>query len=119
MFSLNDIKWRGKPVMQNSFFRILAPRMVPTVAAFPTTGTNVTSRFRRRRSQNGTKWEKYTLERMSRTISWLSENYSWKLGMSPEDYRRVVVQSRRGKKKCVDCEMLYFISDDDYFRRLF
>jgi hypothetical protein len=100
MFLLNNINWRGKPVKQNSFFRILAPRMVPTAAEFPTAGTSrVTSRARRRRFQNGSKWERYVSKQMPRTrIAWLSENYSWKVGMSPKDYRKLIIQSKKGKE---------------------
>ncbi|XP_011168818.1 uncharacterized protein LOC105202125 [Solenopsis invicta] len=49
--------------------------MVPTVAEFPTAETSVNLRTRRQRSPNDTKWERYAL--------------------SPEDYRRFVMQSRK------------------------
>ncbi|XP_025994868.1 uncharacterized protein LOC113004777 [Solenopsis invicta] len=67
--------------------------MVPA-AKFPSAET---SRARRRRIQNGTKCGRYASEQMprARTLSWLSENYSWKVGMSPDDYQRIVVQCRR------------------------
>ncbi|XP_025995104.1 uncharacterized protein LOC105204729 [Solenopsis invicta] len=67
--------------------------MVP-VPKFPSAET---SRARRRRTQNDTKCERNVSEQMPRngTLLWLSENYSWKVGMSPDDYRRIVVQCRK------------------------
>ncbi|XP_071557779.1 uncharacterized protein [Temnothorax nylanderi] len=56
--------------MRNSCFRILTPRMAPTicVAEFPMAGTTVSTLVRRRRgSENGAKRRRLALEEMLRT----------------------------------------------------
>lgn len=114
--------------MQNSCFRICAPRMAPTVciAEFPmATGTTVSSRVRyRRESQSGMKRRRFALEEMLRTGTIVEtllppyENCELRrldcldtisdcsvvdrsAGYATnvdEDYKRLVAERRRGKK---------------------
>jgi len=121
---------RSKPVMQNSCFRIFAPKMAPTVciAEFPMAmGTTVSSRIRHRRgSQSGIKRRRFALEQMLRTGTIVEtllpphKNCESRRLDSPdtisdfsvvdrsaeyatnvdEDYKRLVAERRRGKKNC-------------------
>lgn len=121
------------------FYRILSPRMVPTVcvAEFPVTGTTVTLRAcrRRRRSENDTKRRRFALEEMLRTGTIVEtllsprENCSRRLdyavpdcsvadgsGEYPtsadDDYGgRLVAERRKGRKKIAKLRDVIF-----YFR---
>jgi len=120
--------------------------MAPTVcvAEFPmATGTVVNARVRRRRgSQNGTKRQRFALEEMLRTGTIVETflpsresclrrlnhtdtvpncyvaNRSAEYPNADEDYKRLVAERRKGKKRkrkklllTRNCEILYFISE--------